>query len=216
MSTTEEPVVLELTDARLDGDLTLPPNPRGLVVFVHGSGSSRRSSRNRFVASALAGRRFATLLFDLLTEAEDRRYETRFDIGLLTRRLLDATAWTRRHHRVAALPLAYFGASTGAAAALNAAAQLKTDVAAVVARGGRPDLALENLPAVTAPTVLIVGGADEPVIELNKQAYAQLRAPKELAIVAGATHLFEEPGTLEEVATLAGEWLQRHVSALGA
>lgn len=209
-------VTLDLPDASLPGDLILPARPRGLIVFVHGSGSSRHSSRNRYVASALVQRRFATLLFDLLTEDEDRTYETRFDIPLLTQRLLDVTAWVQQQTALAALPLGYFGASTGAAAALAAAALPETVVAAVVSRGGRPDLALDSLPRVAAPTLLIVGGADDEVIRLNQQAYAALRSPKDLAIVAGATHLFEEPGALEEVAILAGEWFERHCVSTAA
>ncbi|MFA5941484.1 MAG: dienelactone hydrolase family protein [Sinimarinibacterium sp.] len=209
-------VAIDLPDVRLPGDLNLPPRAHGLVVFVHGSGSSRHSSRNRFVASSLVDRGFATLLFDLLTEAEDRDYETRFDIPLLTRRLLGVSAWLRGQPTLNSLPLGYFGASTGAAAALNAAAEPKSGVAAVVSRGGRPDLALDSLPQVAAPTLLIVGGADEEVIRLNQQAYAALRCPKELAIVAGATHLFEEPGTLEEVSVLAGEWFERHCAGTAA
>ena len=194
---------------RLQGDLALPPRPRAMVVFVHGSGSSRRSSRNRAVAAALQEAGFATLLFDLLSVEEDRDYANRFDIGRLTRRLLAVTQWLRADPAIAALPLGYFGASTGAAAALNAAADLGPQVAAVVSRGGRPDLALENLPRVRAPTLLIVGGADHEVLQLNQRAYAALRCDKELAIVPGATHLFEEPGALEEVARLASAWFGR-------
>ncbi|MEQ1440347.1 dienelactone hydrolase family protein [Fontimonas sp. SYSU GA230001] len=214
MSATATGVRIELADATLAGDLGLPDRARGLVVFVHGSGSSRHSSRNRFVASTLVDRGFATLLFDLLTEAEDRDDETRFDIPLLTRRLLGVTTWLRKRDDVGALALGYFGASTGAAAALHAAATLQSEVRAVVSRGGRPDLALDSLPRVTAPTLLIVGGADEEVIHLNQQAYAALHCPKELAVVAGATHLFEEPGALDQVAELAGDWFGQHFSGV--
>lgn len=203
-------IVLDLPDASLPGDLAVPTQARGLIVFVHGSGSSRKSTRNRHVATTLLERGFATLLFDLLTETEDADYDTRFDIPLLTQRLLDTTAWVHQQTRLADLPLGYFGASTGAAAALAAAALPETGVAAVVSRGGRPDLAMDSLPRVSAPTLLIVGGADDVVIELNQKAYAQLHCPKALAIVAGATHLFEEPGTLDEVAVLAGEWFEKH------
>ncbi|WP_020648748.1 dienelactone hydrolase family protein [Solimonas variicoloris] len=201
---------IALPDIGLPGDLALPALPRGLVVFVHGSGSSRHSSRNRFVAAALAKRGFATLLFDLLSEREDLDEAARFDIELLTRRLLGTCTWIRGEARLAALPLNLFGASTGAAAALAAAAELDDGIAAVVSRGGRPDLVLPLLPRVTSPTLLIVGGADDIVIQLNRKAYAALRAPKELAIVPGATHLFEEPGALERVAELAGDWFERH------
>ncbi len=214
-ATRAQAVTLALSDVSLAGDLSVPPQPKGLIVFVHGSGSSRRSQRNRSVAASLTERGFATLLFDLLTENEDRIIERRFDIALLTSRLLAVTAWVQRQTALAALPLGYFGASTGAAAALRAAAEPGARVAAVVSRGGRPDLALDDLPQVRAPTLLIVGGADEEVIRLNQQAYAALSARKELAIVAGATHLFEEPGTLEEVATLAGEWFDSHCVTAG-
>lgn len=209
-------VVLDLPDASLPGDLTVPPRARGLIVFVHGSGSSRKSTRNRYVATTLVERGLATLLFDLLTEAEDADYDTRFDIPLLTQRLLDATAWVHQQTPLAELPLGYFGASTGAAAALAAAALPETGVAAVVSRGGRPDLAMDSLPRVSAPTLLIVGGADDVVIELNRKAYAKLQCPKQLAIVAGATHLFEEPGTLDEVAVLAGDWFEKHCARAAA
>lgn len=209
-------VVLDLPDASLPGDLTVPPQARGLIVFVHGSGSSRKSTRNRYVATTLVERGFATLLFDLLTEVEDADYDTRFDIPLLTQRLLDTTAWVHQQTQLTELPLGYFGASTGAAAALAAAALPETGVAAVVSRGGRPDLAMDSLPRVTAPTLLIIGGADDVVIGLNRKAYAELQCPKQLAIVAGATHLFEEPGTLDEVAVLAGEWFEKHCARAAA
>lgn len=206
----ERSVTIEVPGASLPGCLTLPPEAIGLVVFVHGSGSSRHSSRNRQVAHALVKRGFATLLFDLLTEDEDRDHAARFDIPLLTQRLLDATAWAHNRPALKTLPLGYFGASTGAAAALRSAALPDADVHAVVARGGRPDLAQDSLSRVIAPTLLIVGGADPEVLALNRRAYAQLPSPKELAVVAGATHLFEEPGALDQVARLAGDWFQRH------
>jgi len=196
-------------DARLEGTLTLPASPRGIVLFAHGSGSSRHSPRNAFVARALLEAGVGTLLFDLLTLDEDRVYETRFDIGLLARRLAAATAWLRQRSEAAGLPVGYFGASTGAGAALLAAAE-DAPVRAVVSRGGRPDLAgAHALARVIAPTLLIVGGDDPQVIALNRQAYAQLQCTKALEIVPGATHLFEEPGTLEQVAALAAAWFGR-------
>ncbi len=207
----EREVAIPLDGEEHRGDLGLPPQPCGLVLFAHGSGSSRLSARNRFVATALRREGLATLLFDLLTEDEDRVYETRFDIGLLTRRLLGATDWVRGESTLRGLALGYFGASTGAAAALEAAAALGPGVRAVVSRGGRPDLALESLPRVTAPTLLIVGGRDDVVIGMNEQAYARLRGVRELKIVPGATHLFEEPGMLEEVARLAGRWFTQYL-----
>jgi len=201
----EHAVLIELPDCALPGDLALPAQPRGLVVFVHGSGSSRRSSRNRLVARGLQQRGFATLLFDLLTEHEDLDPTRRFDVALLTQRLLDVTGWVRNYAGLPALPLAYFGASTGAAAALSAAAKLGDAIAAVVSRGGRPDLALDQLRRVHAPTLLIVGADDDAVLDLNRKALARLRCVRELAIVPGATHLFEEPGALEDVARRAGD-----------
>jgi pimeloyl-ACP methyl ester carboxylesterase len=198
----------------LDADLHLPEHARGLVVFAHGSGSSRFSSRNRQVADYLNKGHFATLLLDLLTQAEERidvrTAEFRFDIPLLARRVVAATDWAVNHPTVGQLPIGYFGASTGAAAALIAAAE-RPAIRAVVSRGGRPDLAGDALPIVQAPTLLIVGGDDEPVIEMNETALRRMRAPVELAIVPGATHLFEEPGTLEEVERLAHDWLNRHL-----
>lgn len=192
------------------GTLHVPAAARGLIVFAHGSGSSRHSTRNQYVAGVLERAGFATLLMDLLTPSEERRdrvtAELRFDIGLLADRLAIATAAAARWPETAGLPIAYFGASTGAAAALLAAARTPNDVAAVVSRGGRPDLAAAVLPQVAAPTLLIVGGADVTVLEWNRRALALLRAPKQLAIVPGATHLFEEPGALEEAARLARDW----------
>lgn len=193
------------------GDLLVPQAPKGLVLFAHGSGSSRRSPRNRQVAEALHQRSLATLLLDLLTEAEERDRANVFDIELLTARLVAATDWTRGRPDLAPLPIGYFGASTGAAAALSAAAELGPRIAAVVSRGGRADLAGERLPAVTAPTLLIVGSRDETVLGLNRQALAQLEVPSRLAVVPGATHLFEEPGALDQVALLAGDWLDEHL-----
>jgi putative phosphoribosyl transferase len=195
---------------RLPGTLSIPRSAHGVALFAHGSGSSRHSPRNRHVAQALHEAGVGTLLFDLLSPDEDATYETRFDIALLTRRLLLATEWLEREMRGKELPLGYFGASTGAAAALVAAAALGGAIAAVVSRGGRPDMAGANaLARVTAPTLLIVGGYDTQVIALNRAAHDHLRCERNLVIVPGATHLFEEPGTLAEVARLAAEWFTR-------
>jgi dienelactone hydrolase len=196
----------------LSGTLTLPAAPRGIVLFAHGSGSSRQSPRNRFVADVLVDAGVATLLFDLLTPAEDRSDETRFDIPLLTTRLTGATAWLATEPALAALPIGYFGASTGAAAALDAAAVAGAGVRAVVSRGGRPDLAPDaSLLAVRCPTLFIVGGADEVVLALNRRTMARMSGPVAMEVVPGATHLFEEPGALERVADLAREWFERHL-----
>ncbi|SFF09596.1 dienelactone hydrolase family protein [Nitrosomonas sp. Nm166] len=195
----------------LGGELILPPSASGIVLFAHGSGSSRFSPRNTFVANVLQQQGIGTLLFDLLTRAEDQDYAVRFDIDLLTRRLLAATAWLQTVPEINTLRMGYFGASTGAAAALQAAAEKGSAIAAVVSRGGRPDLAGEvALNQVIAPTLLIVGSADYGVIELNEEAYALLNCKKELTLVPGATHLFEEPGTLEQVAQLATSWFLKY------
>ena len=196
----------------LIGDLVLPDAAEGVVVFAHGSGSSRHSPRNRQVARALNDRRLGTLLLDLLTVDEELDRSNVFDIGLLADRLVAATRWARREPRLASLPVGYFGASTGAGAALWAAAELGEEIAGVVSRGGRPDLAAGRLAEVRAPVLLIVGGHDEIVLELNREAQRLLHAPSELAVVPGATHLFEEPGALEEVSRLAGDWFERHLS----
>ncbi|NBQ71049.1 MAG: alpha/beta hydrolase [Nitrosomonadaceae bacterium] len=191
----------------LSGDLVLPPAASGVVLFAHGSGSSRFSPRNTYVAKVLQQQGIGTLLFDLLTRVEDQDYALRFDIDLLTQRLLTATLWLQKNAATKTLKTGYFGASTGAAAALQAAAKLQDAVAAVVSRGGRPDLAGEvALNQVTAPTLLIVGGADHGVIELNEQAYALMKCEKKLVLVPGATHLFEEPGALEQAAQFAADW----------
>ncbi len=196
----------------LQGILGLPPQVTAVVLFAHGSGSGRLSPRNNFVARRLQAGGFATLLVDLLEEpeADDRRKV--FDIALLADRLLAAKAWLEQDPRTRSLPIGYFGASTGAAAALQAAARQPVSIGAVVSRGGRPDLAERYLPLVVAPTLLIVGGEDLPVIQMNKEAFAQLTCPKELIIVPGATHLFEEPGTLEQVADHAQRWFQRSLN----
>jgi dienelactone hydrolase len=216
----ERSVTLDIGRIRLPGDLAHPPGARGLVLFAHGSGSSRRSPRNRYVAGVLQQAGLATLLFDLLTEEEERRdaatAELRFDIPLLGQRLGAATDWVLAQPETATLPLGYFGASTGAAAALIAAAERPALVRAVVSRGGRPDLAGGALGRVKAPTLLIVGGADTPVIELNRRAMAALRTEVRLEIVPGAGHLFEEPGALEQVARLARDWFERHLQPAGA
>jgi putative phosphoribosyl transferase len=199
---------------RLEGHLGIPLSPLGMVVFAHGSGSGRFSPRNNFVARSLQQGRVATLLIDLLTpdEAEDRRKV--FDIDLLADRVLLAKAWLEQDDRTKGLGIGYFGASTGAGAALQAAARNPSSIQAVVSRGGRPDLAETYLPSVAAPTMLIVGGNDEPVIEMNRAAYRRLACPKRLVIVPGATHLFEEPGTLEQVAEHALIWFQQHLHVL--
>ena len=200
----------------LAGTLTIPDDAKGIVLFAHGSGSSRHSPRNQFVAKALVANGMATLLFDLLTPREEvldqRTASLRFDIDLLSKRLVGATRWSMRNADTQSLRIGYFGASTGAAAALAAAARMQESVAAVVSRGGRPDLAGRALRLVLAPTLLIVGGRDETVLELNWMALRQLHcAPKELIVIPGATHLFKEPGTLEEVARAASRWFSRYL-----
>ena len=195
----------------LEGMLTIPQRVKGLVLFAHGSGSSRHSPRNNFVAQKLQEAGIGTLLMDLLTQAEDRAYKNRFDIDLLTWRLERATQWLSELPKAQALDIGYFGASTGAAAALNAAATLGANIGAVVSRGGRPDMAMAALDRVQSPTLLIVGSRDDAVIELNKRAYEKITVEKRLAIVEGATHLFEEPGSLQEVARLAAAWFTRYL-----
>jgi putative phosphoribosyl transferase len=212
----EQPVQIQLHDITLAGDLMVPPRARGIVIFAHGSGSSRRSSRNRHVAGVLQQAGLATLLFDLLSEAEERAESLtrhlRFDIELLADRLAVSTTWLSSHAAVAHLPIGYFGASTGGGAAIVAATRLPGRVCAVVSRGGRPDLAADALPRIAVPTLLIVGGDDDVVIELNREALGHMQpGVGTLEIVPGATHLFEEPGTLEQVATLARDWFTRHL-----
>jgi len=203
--------------ATLDGNLTIVDGATALVLFAHGSGSSRHSPRNQFVARTLNNSGLATLLFDLLTPDEElidvRTAELRFNIGLLAERLVHATRWARQEQQTCDLRIGYFGSSTGGGAALVAAAALPQDVGAVVSRGGRPDLAGEALPKVQAPTLLIVGGNDDIVIELNEQARDRMRCEVKLEIVPGATHLFEEPGALESVAQLASDWFSLHAAA---
>lgn len=212
----EREIEILLGSLTLKGILSLPQGATGLVLFVHGSGSSRFSSRNRYVAQTINTANLATLLFDLLSQEEEKidqiTAELRFNIGLLTERVIRVTSWLRQDNDTKALTIGYFGASTGAAAALAAAAELDK-IGAVVSRGGRPDLVEELLPQVTAPTLLIVGGNDGPVIEMNRRAFLHLQTTKEMKIVPGASHLFEEPGALEEVARLATEWFRRYLAA---
>ena len=197
---------------KLESALIIPADAEGVVLFAHGSGSSRHSPRNNFVAQVLHRSGMGTLLMDLLTTEEDSVYENRFNIDLLTWRLERATQWLMEQPESKTLDIGYFGASTGAAAALQAAATFGTLIGAVVSRGGRPDLAIPVLERVESPTLLIVGGLDDIVIDLNRKAYAKLKAKKHLAIVPGATHLFEEPGTLQEAARLAADWFERFLS----
>lgn len=202
---------IPLSSVTLKGELVLPENAIGIVVFSHGSGSSRFSPRNKMVGELMQQHGIGTLLFDLLTEEEDQIYENRFNIDLLVSRLIDATEWLMQYKDTKKLPLGYFGASTGAASALRAAAYFGKNVKAVVSRGGRPDLALNALPMVTAPTLLIVGQLDVPVIKMNKLAFDQLKSEKEMKIIPGATHLFEEPGKLMEVSDMAIAWYKEHL-----
>ncbi len=210
-------VHVQIADHTLAGDLGVPPAAHGVVLFAHGSGSSRLSPRNRFVAGALERRGMATLLIDLLTPSEEsideRTAQYRFDIPMLARRLASIIEWLRSDDRTALLPIGLFGASTGGGAALIAAAGRPSDVAAVVSRGGRPDLARAALALVRAPTLLIVGGLDRAVIQMNRDAMRRMRCEVTLEIVPGATHLFEEPGALERVAELAADWFCRHLRA---
>ena len=213
--TVRQEVQIKAGSLLLSGELHVPANATGIVLFAHGSGSSRHSPRNQYVASVIRDAGVGTLLFDLLTREEDvidnYTREFRFDINLLAWRLVAATNWLLRENETSRLRPGYFGASTGGGAALVAAAALGEKVGAVVSRGGRPDLAGESLINVKAPTLLIVGGRDGPVIKMNQEAYEQLRCVKELKIIPGATHLFEEPGKLEEVARLAAKWFLNHL-----
>lgn len=209
----DEEVAVPVGAAELAGRLTVPGHATAIVVFAHGSGSSRNSPRNRFVADVLNEAGTATLLFDLLTPEEERNRANVFDIGLLAHRLVGVTEWLATQADLASLPIGYFGASTGAGAALRAAADPRVRIGAVVSRGGRPDLAGEWLSRVHAPTLLIVGERDEAVIELNRQAQSAIPAECKVAIVARATHLFEEPGTLEQAAQLARDWFVTHLGA---
>jgi putative phosphoribosyl transferase len=207
----DDEVKLELDGVALDGHLTVPQQAEAIVIFSHGSGSSRQSPRNRAVSAALHEKQIGTLLFDLLTAEEDRQRDTRFDIDLLTQRLVAATAWLRGHEAARNVKIGYFGASTGAASALRAAAE-QPEIAAVVSRGGRPDLAgSAALAAVHAPVLLLVGSLDRDVLRLNEEASKQLGGTARVAVIEGASHLFEEPGKLEEVAELAGQWFKDHL-----
>lgn len=207
-----ENLKIQLLDATLEGALVLPDSTTSLVIFSHGSGSSRFSPRNNFVAQQLQRRGIGTFLFDLLTEDEDRDYNNRFNIMLLSKRLADVTEKILRLPDIEGLPVGYFGASTGAASAMVAAIVLKNKIHAVVSRGGRPDLVMEQLSQVQVPTLLIVGGLDDDVIKLNKKAFNELSGEKRLEIIDGATHLFEEPGTLEQVAELSIDWFLQHLT----
>jgi len=207
----EEIVQIPADKVQLEGALSLPEGAKGIVIFAHGSGSSRHSPRNKMVAHALHHEKMGTLLFDLLTQEEDEIYETRFDIDLLTNRLLYATQFVQEQTKTKELAIGYFGASTGSASALKAAASLGEKIKAVVSRGGRPDLADEDLSLVQAPTLLIVGGDDPIVIDLNQKAAEQLKCENKLVVIEGATHLFEEPGKLEVVAANASEWFKSHL-----
>ena len=204
-------VVIEITHVALRGRLRIPEACKGFILFSHGSGSSRLSSRNNFVAGLLLEKGYASLLFDLLTESEDSDYGNRFDIDLLTDRLVMVTEWVLRNRLLNNWPLAYFGASTGAASALGAAARLGNQIRTVVSRGGRPDLALEVLPDINIPVLLIVGGNDELVIDLNLKAQSKIKSVCELKIVPGATHLFSEPGKLEMVASETIKWFDKYL-----
>jgi len=197
-------------NATLQGSLSIPENARAIIIFSHGSGSSRFSKRNRQVAKYLNKKNFGTFLFDLLTTEEDKYYYYRFNIDLLTKRLASATGWLERFPSAKDCRIGYFGASTGAASALAAAANLP-QIGAVVSRGGRPDLAMENLQKVEAPVLLIVGSLDAEVLELNRDAYRKLHCEKKLAVVDGATHLFEEPGTMDKVSKLAAAWFEKYL-----
>ena len=210
----DDEILVRAAAATVAGRLTIPQRPRGVVVFAHGSGSSRHSPRNRYVAEVLHSAGLATLLFDLLTPEEERDRANVFDIALLAERLIDVTAWLGSARDAAGLPVGYFGASTGAGAALRAAADPGADIFAVVSRGGRPDLAGASLADVTAPTLLIVGSRDEVVLDLNRQAAAAIPAECRIAVVPGATHLFEEPGALEQVAVLARDFFGDHLTPI--
>jgi putative phosphoribosyl transferase len=208
----ERRVWIPVDGGELGGSLVVPSGTYAIVVFAHGSGSSRYSPRNQYVAKVIQDAGIGTLLFDLLMESEAADRTNVFDIGLLASRLIQATSWLLETPQLGGVRVGYFGASTGAAAALTAAARIPDTIAAVVSRGGRPDLALRDLARVRAPTLLIVGGADEEVLEMNRRALEELGGEKELVVVPGATHLFEEPGALEEVANFATDWFTRHLA----
>lgn len=205
-------IEIQIDSIKLKGNLRLAENSKGIIVFSHGSGSSRLSSRNNYVADLLLQRDFSSLLFDLLTRQEDLIYENRFNIGLLTNRLLRVTELLVNYDQIKDLPIGYFGASTGAASALSAASQLGSSIKAIVSRGGRPDLAMNKLKNINIPTLLLVGGNDDIVIELNKKAQAEIKGICELKIIEGASHLFEEPGKLDIVAIETGNWFNKYLN----
>jgi putative phosphoribosyl transferase len=209
--TREKEVLIQAGNMKLAGIFSLPPKPAGVVAFAHGSGSGHLSPRNAFVARVLQEAGLATLLFDLLDESEELDRRKVFDIGLLADRLLAGVVWLQNERGTHGLKLGYFGASTGAAAALEAAAKEPKGVAAIVSRGGRPDLAMNYLDKVKAPTLLIVGGNDRPVIAMNREAFENIKCNKDIVVIPGATHLFEEPGALDEVAKLAAAWFLKHM-----
>lgn len=204
-------IKIKIDEVVLEGILRIPNDSFGIVLFVHGAGSSRLSPRNNYVAQILDKAKIASLLFDLLTEEEDQIYANRFDIKLLTKRLIDATKWVRGKSQTKNLPLGYFGASTGAAAAISAAAMLDGKIKAIVSRGGRPDLADQFLDKIKAPTLLIVGENDPDVLKLNQKSLKKIKSIKKLEVIAGASHLFEEPGTLEKVTDLATTWFRKYL-----
>ena len=204
-------ISISTDSVELKGNLTVVKNAKGIILFSHGSGSSRLSPRNNFVAQMLQKRGFGTLLFDLLTEEEDQVYANRFNINLLTERLIAATKWVQKFPETKNLEIGYFGASTGAASALNAAAEMGASIKAIVSRGGRPDLAMEDLELVKTPTLLIIGERDKLVIQLNDQAYQKLSGVRKMELVTNATHLFPEEGKLEEVAELAANWFNKYL-----
>lgn len=207
-------IQIKINSFTLEGMLKIPENSKGIIIFVHGSGSSRHSPRNKHVAEKLNENGFATLLFDLLTPMEDLEYMNRFNINLLSRRLIHVVKWLQKIEEIKKFPIGFFGASTGAAAALEAAAQLKEQIKAVVSRGGRPDLAEESaLNRLETPVLLIVGGNDHLVIELNKNIYTKIKGEKSFSIIKGASHLFEESGTLEQVAQQATMWFKKYLIA---
>ena len=207
-----KPTSIKLDVLSLQGNLIIPEKAVGVVVFSHGSGSSRWSPRNKYVAEVLQRKGMATLLFDLLSKEEDKIYENRFNIDLLTERLIEVTQWVQQQEEVKNLPIGYFGASTGAASALRAASHFGHNIKAVVSRGGRPDMAITELDKLTAPTLLVVGGWDDVVIELNKKAYQKMSCIKKLEIIPNASHLFEEPGRLEQVAQISANWFSTYFS----
>ncbi len=209
---TKELLRIPVDNIFLEGEIALPDNPLGLVIFAHGAGSSRLSPRNNYVAGLLQEQGLGTLLLDLLTAEEDMIYENRFDIDLISQRMIDTTLWVKTNTQAKSLPIGYFGASTGSAAAIAASVIGIVKIDAIVSRGGRPDLVNEILPQVSSPILLIVGRWDPIVIEMNKQAYNTIPSEKDLVIIEGATHLFEEPGKLDEVADLAGRWFRKHLA----